>query len=535
MKRYSCVVCALLLVLVVAVAWAQMPRTLSYQGILMDTNKQPVADGQYSLTFRLYDPTNTVVWTEVQPLVSVNGGLFNVVMGTVTPLSIYFDKAYSLGIQVGSDPEMVPRTPLTCAAYAIRADDADKVLGFAASLTPEANKLLPLDASGKFPASVMPGSSVTGDFIKKNTPDTSRATSASPLVLVSNLGDGNGLDARSANGAGMAGRSTIGDGVTGWTGASDKSGIFGSCTDGIGVKGRSENNDGTVGWTGSSGKSGIYGHTSTSGAFGVSGIASTGGIGVHGYNNASGYGASLGTDDHGLTVQGLARFALSSGQISVSTPGGWPGIIGLSTNGHRRDVVVWDDGMSFEVSTTSSAPTAGKGITIRESGYVGVGTTTPAEELDVIGTVRCKDLTLTGGSDIAEPFNVRMQESVKAGMVMSIDPKEPGKLRVACKEYDCSVAGVISGAGGIKSGVLMSQAGSVADGEYPVALTGRVYCLADAANTPINPGDLLTTSDIPGHAMKVIDSAKAQGAILGKAMSALDHGRGLVLILVTLQ
>jgi hypothetical protein len=68
-----------------------------------------------------------------------------------------------------------------------------------------------------------------------------------------------------------------------------------------------------------------------------------------------------------------------------------------------------------------------------------------------------------------------------------------------------------------------------------VALTGRVYVLADAAHGTIEPGDLLTTSDTPGHAMKVSDHAKAQGAILGKAMSELTHGKGMVLVLVTLQ
>jgi hypothetical protein len=46
---------------------------------------------------------------------------------------------------------------------------------------------------------------------------------------------------------------------------------------------------------------------------------------------------------------------------------------------------------------------------------------------------------------------------------------------------------------------------------------------------------MLTTSDLAGHAMKVQDHAKAQGAILGKAMSKLDEGTGLVLVLVTLQ
>ena len=51
----------------------------------------------------------------------------------------------------------------------------------------------------------------------------------------------------------------------------------------------------------------------------------------------------------------------------------------------------------------------------------------------------------------------------------------------------------------------------------------------NAYNGPIEPGDLLTTSNVPGHAMKVSDYERAQGAILGKAMSSLESGRGPVL------
>ena len=68
-----------------------------------------------------------------------------------------------------------------------------------------------------------------------------------------------------------------------------------------------------------------------------------------------------------------------------------------------------------------------------------------------------------------------------------------------------------------------------------VALTGRVYVLADASNGAIHPGDLLTTSRTPGHAMKVTDHTRGQGAILGKAMTGLSKGKGMVLVLVTLQ
>jgi len=60
--------------------------------------------------------------------------------------------------------------------------------------------------------------------------------------------------------------------------------------------------------------------------------------------------------------------------------------------------------------------------------------------------------------------------------------------------------------------------------------------MCDASSGAIEPGDLLTTSARPGHAMRVDDHARAVGAILGKAMSPLDDGeRGLVLVLVSLQ
>jgi hypothetical protein len=81
----------------------------------------------------------------------------------------------------------------------------------------------------------------------------------------------------------------------------------------------------------------------------------------------------------------------------------------------------------------------------------------------------------------------------------------------------------------------LQQKGSIADGDHPVALTGRVWCYVDADAGPVTPGDLLTTSNVPGHAMKVTDHVQAQGAIVGKAMTRLEHGRGLVLVLVSLQ
>ena len=160
----------------------------------------------------------------------------------------------------------------------------------------------------------------------------------------------------------------------------------------------------------------------------------------------------------------------------------------------------------------------------------------PSFELDVNGTTRTNVLKITGGADLSEGFDVAPTATrVVPGMVVSIDPENPGKLVVCTEANDRRVAGIISGAGGVLPGMIMSQVGTEADGEFPVALTGRVYCWVDATNGAVEPGDLLTTSAIAGHAAKVLDHDKASGAIIGKAMSGLKEGRGLVLVLVSLQ
>lgn len=174
---------------------------------------------------------------------------------------------------------------------------------------------------------------------------------------------------------------------------------------------------------------------------------------------------------------------------------------------------------------------------ITRQGRIGVGTTAPATELHVVGTTRTNVLEIMGGSDIAEPYSVAPSEGVAPvpGMVVSIDPDHVGKLRVSTGAYDTTVAGIVSGANGVNVGLTLRQEGSsVADGSLPIANVGRVWCLVDADAGAIQPGDLLTTSNTPGHAMKA-DPSKANGAILGKAMSRLESGKGMVLVLVGLQ
>ena len=168
-------------------------------------------------------------------------------------------------------------------------------------------------------------------------------------------------------------------------------------------------------------------------------------------------------------------------------------------------------------------------LTIEPSGKIHL-----ANSLAVNGTTTTKILTVTGGADIAEPFPVSEHETIMAGAVVVIDEHNPGQLKLCRKSYDTRVAGVASGAGGLNPGLTLQAEGRFAGG-LKLALSGRVYTLATAAYGPIKPGDLLTTSDVAGHAMKARDKDLACGAIIGKALSPLDAGQGLILVLVNLQ
>ncbi len=110
---------------------------------------------------------------------------------------------------------------------------------------------------------------------------------------------------------------------------------------------------------------------------------------------------------------------------------------------------------------------------------------------------------------------------VAAGEVLVFDPESSGQLRPAAGAGDPAVAGIALGPSRERDGIL----------EAPVAVGGIVECQVDAGFGAIRPGDLLTTSVTPGHAMRALTILP--GTILGKAAQPLEAGTGTIRVLVT--
>lgn len=160
------------------------------------------------------------------------------------------------------------------------------------------------------------------------------------------------------------------------------------------------------------------------------------------------------------------------------------------------------------------------------------GSVTVSGDHRCLGTVYAK-LDVVLGSDCAEDFDIEQSAEIEPGTVMVLS--NDGVLRASQDPYDKKVAGVISGAGDYRPGLVLGRSDSALK-RMPLALVGKVYCMVDTQSAPIEIGDLLTTSGTPGHAMKAEDSIKAFGAVIGKALRGMPaRQKGLIPILVALQ
>jgi hypothetical protein len=149
--------------------------------------------------------------------------------------------------------------------------------------------------------------------------------------------------------------------------------------------------------------------------------------------------------------------------------------------------------------------------------------------------------SFVAGSDFAEALPAKGERAgYEPGDVLVLSGDAAGSVQKATRAHDMRVAGVYSTRPAVL-GAEKDGATRVDPQDVPVAIVGIVPTKVSAENGPIQPGDLLTTATVAGHAMKatpVLVSGVAlypTGTILGKAIGSLDSGTGVIRVLVTLK
>jgi len=466
---------------------AEAPQAMSYQGFLTNANGAALADGNYAVTFKLYESVagGTPLWSETQA-VAVSKGMFNAAIGRVSRLNLPFDKTYWLGIAVGSETEMTPRIELTAVAYSMHARSiadnsvsTDKILDKA--VTPAK-----LNAAGAAPGQVL---AVTpeGEVAWQNLSSADRglkllspkegpaSTADIPLPVdqsfftlesvfkLTNIATGSSgigiWGSQNGSGWGVHGTTPFGIGVYGLHTA--------TTGQNPGVRGGTASNDGEA--------VGVLGIVSSStpdavGAFsaGVRGINNGTNapgtefppqrIGVWGTANAREAYGVYGTSAEGTGVYGEG---FTAGVSGTATGGGGRGISGRSTNG---------------IGVSGTGGTAGvEGLTFETTGT------------GVYGRHHSPTGTAPGvrGETISGSANA-------AGVLGQIIPVAPGSL-------SAGVRGINNGTGVLGIGVYGSQAGSGA-GVYGTAVRGRGVYGSATSTTGTNYGIYGRTSSGAGYA-----------------------------------
>jgi hypothetical protein len=257
-------------------------------------------------------------------------------------------------------------------------------------------------------------------------------------IIIGVLGD-------APHGTGVSGTSIQGNGVGGLS------------KSGVGVLGESDTGDGVFGFSGTG--NGVHGTTSDASGNGV--------LAENKSTTNKAVGSLAGTDRVFHQHAGVYGETDQQGVFGHATSISGTGVYGNSKGG------------GFGVRGESEGGTAVQGQSFGAGGLAGrfVG------DVEVTGDIRLSN------QDCAKDFDIYGDEDAEPGTVMVIE--KTGGLRVSGEAYDKRVAGVISGAGNFRPGIVLGKQSSHKQ-RMPIALLGQVYCKVDASSSPIEVGDLLT-------------------------------------------
>jgi hypothetical protein len=514
----------LLVVLAVATGIAMPPgraaatpvgTAFTYQGVVQKNGLG--ITGACSIRFSLYDALTggSLVGSPSQNTVAVtaSNGLFTTTLD-FGATAFNGNNARWLEIEVEGPGDvsyttLTPRQPVSPAPYAIYA-----LNGSGGSLT------LPFSGS----------SNQAGPSFQVSNPNSSGSAVY-----------GDGAVGIEGNGSGLAavyGHSSVQYGVYGTTTAGASGGVRGSnFGSGPGVEGVGGSGATGYGVAGTSGSApGVYGHSfgAAAAVYGINDFGSGAGLEGHSTNGFGIYGTASAATKAGVFGQMFIDNTAGVLGRTESTGPSAQGVFGYASNVGVGVLGISEGNDGMQARSNAAGHSGIWGYSTNAAGYGGAfSNSAGGVALLVSGLEQVGTLQITG-ADLAESFPVG-EAKLEPGTVLEIVGDDQGSLRESRSAYDTRVAGVVSGANGMPAGVILEGHDFDRSGKAQVAMSGRVWVRCEASDGAIRVGDLLTTSNEPGEAMRASDASRSTGAILGKAMTTLEHGHGLVLVLVSLQ
>jgi len=269
---------------------------------------------------------------------------------------------------------------------------------------------------------------------------------------------------------------------------------------------------------------GVFGESDMPGGIGVEGFGASFGVAGQLVNDPDTIGFIAGRDHIFNELAGVFGTSAQAGVFGNSEGQGGTGV-------HGRGGGVGGFGLRGEIAGSGGAAVKGQ--------VFGPGNALAGEfigNVDISAALNIgANLTVVGdvflkNRDLAERFQSVAQYEAGSVMVLGDDA-----VVLPCgHQYDKRAVGVVSGAGTLRPAITLGERSE--DGpSVAIALVGTVFCLVDASKLPVEVGDLLTTSETRGHAMKADDPVRSFGAVVGKSLARLPGGRGLIPIIVALQ
>ncbi len=557
MKHIYYVVVIVLLYSVTAIA--QVPRTISYQGILTDISGNPVPDGNKNISVNLYANITggSPIFSESQS-VTVIKGRYTLIIGGVNPIppNLSFNNGYFLSVSIDGGSELAPRTALTSAPYAIHAAIADGVSQNAAGIVTSLNNLsgvLNLQGGGgttitsnghtlTISSSGSGGNGIQG--LQSSDGTLTVLSSSGPIadvrltpsaVTTKYIADASVTVAKISADGGDIGQvlTSNGFGVAVWK---NPGGIIlpYSSTTNLSSAAFTLSNTGT-----GTAIVGVQNNNGTINGYGVQGIHSGGGAGVFGQST------------NGAGVSGLSS-AGNSGLFSNITAGNTAATLSVVTNGSGAAISSTASGsgraglFTINQSTNSSAAlestTNGTGGTTLKLNHTGTGgniaifqsANTNVARIDKTGKGFFNGGTQTSGADVAEAFAVVGKRSdYEPGDVLVIASGYRRTVEKCSKPYAVNVIGVHA----TKPGVLLSERDveANADDLVPMGVVGVLPTKVCNEGGIINAGDLLVTSSRLGYAMKADPEKLKFGMVIGKALEVFSGDIGLIEVFVNVK